>query len=363
MHYWVLGRWRNLRNRFAEMRIYGSRSAVRELAIIVAASVVILVFAQATDAFEAIAGWATAYERFEVDELITVAIFLAFAVSVFCVRRMGELHRAVREALAAKLAAEEANQAKSRFLAVMSHEFRTPLNAILGFSQIIRDQALGDQAMGKYVEYGGDIHASGRRLLGLVEDILDLAKFEAGKIELRRQPLDIVLALSDCVEMVASEARAKNITLLFDPPEARPVIVADPRCVEHMVANLLSNAVKFTPAGGRVELTTAARGAEALEIAVSDTGVGIAPEDLERIRRPFEQAKRNAWYTGLGTGLGLALVDQLALLHGGSLELESAPGIGTVAQLVLPTAEPGRLSAPRAEAGGAPTIRIDRRVA
>ena len=256
-----------------------------------------------------------------------------------------DLKRYQAALLAARSAAEDANAAKSVFLATMSHELRTPLNAILGFSELIRDQAFGPVGIERYVEYAGDIHASGRHLLDLITAILDISKIEAGKLELDIHRIPLRQTLEQCRHLVAPRAEGGSLTLVGELEEALPDIFADERAVRQMVLNLLSNAVKYTPVGGRVTLRAAADGSGWVEIAVVDTGIGIPEDQLDRVLRPFEQLDNSYTRGAGGTGLGLALVKALADLHGGTLHLASAVGQGTTASIRLPVAGPATTTA------------------
>ena len=235
----------------------------------------------------------------------------------------------------AKVKAEGANAAKSEFLANMSHELRTPLNAIIGFSEVMTSAMFGPLGDGRYDEYARDIHASGQHLLALINDILDMAKIEAGKLTLRPERLDVAELVEDSVRLVRTRVESGAIKLVLDLPPGLPDIWADERALKQVLLNLLSNAVKFTPRGGRVAVSARAEG-EHVRLEIADTGVGIAPEDLARLGRPFEQAESQQSKTVQGTGLGLALVKALTALHEGEFTLSSEPGVGTVASVILP---------------------------
>jgi two-component system cell cycle sensor histidine kinase PleC len=246
------------------------------------------------------------------------------------------LQDALVEATKAKQKAEAASSAKSEFLANMSHELRTPLNAILGFSEIIKDRVLGEAAAERYSEYGGHIHFSGRHLLGLIGDILDLSKIEAGKRELDERDVDLVEIARDALRFVEPQAQRKSLCLKFDGP-ARAVVRADERAMRQIIANLLSNAVKFTPNAGAVSLRVTSDPSAGIAIAVADTGVGIKPEDMSKIMESFGQARHDVATTDeQGTGLGLPIVKGLVALHGGTLKIDSTPGKGTTVTVTLP---------------------------
>ena len=232
--------------------------------------------------------------------------------------------------------AEQANAAKSQFLASMSHELRTPLNAILGFSEIIRDESLGRIENPKYREYAEDIHQSGRHLLNVVNDVLDMAKIEAGKIELQDHQIVIAESIERSIKFVATHAVAADVKLETQVPAGLPLVRADEVKLRQVLLNLLSNAVKFTPGGGRVRVEAAADWRHGLTIVVSDTGIGIAPRDIPRVLQPFGQAESGFARKYNGTGLGLPLARSIVELHGGDLTLDSAVGVGTTVRLRLP---------------------------
>jgi two-component system cell cycle sensor histidine kinase PleC len=247
------------------------------------------------------------------------------------------LTRARDEALTKRYEAETANAAKSAFLANMSHELRTPLNAILGFSEIIAERAMGPEALERYCGYARDIHSSGAHLLSLINDLLDVAKIEAGKMEIDPRPIDPRSLMEAVGRLMASRfaARQQNFTIV--PAPDLPLLVADERAVKQMLLNLISNAVKFTPPGGNIALTCGMSRAGGMEFCVDDDGPGIAPEKLARVFQPFSQIDNRFDREAGGTGLGLALVQGLAELHGGSARLESRPGHGTRAYLYFPS--------------------------
>jgi cell cycle sensor histidine kinase DivJ len=215
----------------------------------------------------------------------------------------------------------------------MSHELRTPLNAIMGFSDMMRAKMFGE-LQPKYAEYAELIHSSGAHLLALINDVLDVSKIEAQRFTLQRETFDVREALNDALRLVRLQADEAGVKLRAILPREALFVDADRRALKQIVINLLSNALKFTPSGGVVILTARTAG-QTLEIVVADTGVGIAPEDLERLGRPFEQAGE-AGDRARGSGLGLSLVAAFAKLHGGGLSLESRVGEGTAATVRLP---------------------------
>ena len=242
-----------------------------------------------------------------------------------------ELAHALSEA---KCAAEEASRAKSLFLANMSHELRTPLNAIIGFSEIIRDRVLGDQAVHKYSDYAADVVNSGAHLLTLINRILDLAKIEAGKMTFEPVEFDVSALICECARAAEIKAREKGLALVVDDRCADACVLADKTAMRQILLNLLSNAVKFTDCGSvkiRARLDE-----ECLYLDVIDTGRGIAENEIGRIFMPFERTDNSFAASQSGTGLGLAMVKRLAELHGGSCTVESVPHQGTVFSLRLP---------------------------
>jgi len=234
---------------------------------------------------------------------------------------------------------EQANKHKSEFLANMSHELRTPLNAIIGFSEVLSEQMFGD-VNDKQHEYLLDIHSSGHHLLSLINDILDLSKIEAGRMELELTSFNLPMLLDNTTTLVRERALRQGLTLALDVAPELGDWVADARKLKQVVINLLSNAVKFTPAGGRITLR--ARALEhAVEIAVVDTGVGIAPDQQALVFEEFRQAGGDYLRKAEGTGLGLALAKRFVELHGGTMRVDSAPGHGSTFAFILPERELG----------------------
>lgn len=239
----------------------------------------------------------------------------------------------------AKREAEEANRAKSAFLAMMSHELRTPLNAILGFSEIIRTEAFGPVGNERYREYADDIFVSGDHLLQLINDILDVSKIEAGKMELQAERVEPEQVVRRAVRLFQDKATAQGVDLRLTLDEAPETAVLDRRAFKQILVNLLSNAIKFTLDAGSVEVRLrAVRHAEQdwLELHVADTGIGIPADQLERVTQPFEQVNTERHRVRGGSGLGLALTKALAELHGGGLAIESTENRGTTVTVVLP---------------------------
>ena len=246
-----------------------------------------------------------------------------------------EMEALVTELAFARDEAGRANKAKSLFLANMSHELRTPLNAILGFSEVIMRRALGKNADDRYSEYAGDILRSGRHLLGLINDVLEIAKIEAGKLELDRQWLDANAIMGDCASIFAERAQANGVTLKSEATPDDLRIFADERAFRQMAINLLSNAVKHTPEGGRIEAAVCAHQG-GIRLSVRDTGCGIPADQLARMFQPFEQLDNRYGRANGGTGLGLTLVRALSELHGGHCRIESEVAKGTHVTVFLP---------------------------
>ena len=232
---------------------------------------------------------------------------------------------------------EIANRHKSEFLANMSHELRTPLNAIIGFSEVLLQRMFGELNE-QQADYLQDIVSSGRHLLSLINDILDLSKIEAGRMELQLTRFSLVAALDNAVTLVRERATSHGITLGLTVEPPLDEIVADERKVKQVVVNLLANAVKFTPDGGAVRVT-AARDGDRIRIAVRDTGIGIAPDDQQRIFEEFQQARHQTAQSREGTGLGLTLSRRFVELHGGTLGVESEVGTGSTFTVTLPIVE------------------------
>jgi two-component system cell cycle sensor histidine kinase PleC len=232
----------------------------------------------------------------------------------------------------------------------MSHELRTPLNAVIGFADLMRQERLGPLGVPKYREYAEDIHASGEHLLGILNDILDFAKLEAGALVLHQEPVDLAAMVAATCRLVAAKAEQKGVDLAFTVSDKAPEGMGDPIRIKQVLLNLLSNAIKFTPAGGRVRVTAgfAADGSPA--VSVADTGIGIAPEDLPKIVEPFGQVDNARNREGDGTGLGLPLSMRLMEMQDGSLEITSRLDVGTTVTARF---------APAPAMDGAPTASTD----
>jgi PAS domain S-box-containing protein len=247
-----------------------------------------------------------------------------------------ERKRMEKDLLAAKLRAEDANRAKSTFLANMSHELRTPLNAVIGFAEIIKKELLGAINEPRYREYADDIHSSGKHLLQLINDILDMTRVEAGTYQLREDVCDVAKVLADAAALVQNLAIQNELTVRMDVPDDIPLLFADERCVRQMVVNFLSNGIKFTPKGGDVVAQARFGPDGAIAIAVVDTGIGMAREDIPRALNPFRQLDGSHGRKYEGTGLGLSLTKAMLDLHGGTLRVESEVGAGTTVTAKFP---------------------------
>lgn len=269
------------------------------------------------------------------DHYVRLSLRLGQDGRLYGVLADASLQHAREDALeAARQEAETLNEGKSRFLAGMSHELRTPLNAVIGFSDIMRQQMFGPLT-GKYGEYAQLIWESGQHVLDLVNDVLDMSKIEARRYELSLERFDLREPVSGALRLILSTAHDKGVTVKSVLPPAPVEVTADKRALKQMCLNLLSNAVKFTPSGGTVTLMLSEAGAEGVDIQITDTGVGIAPEDLQRLGKPYEQSGPMEQRV-LGTGLGLSLVQALADLHHGRMTIESELGKGTSINLFLP---------------------------
>jgi two-component system cell cycle sensor histidine kinase PleC len=236
-----------------------------------------------------------------------------------------------------KSRAEAANQSKSEFLANVSHELRTPLNAIIGFSEMMRQQLFGAMGHRKYADYANDIHESGRYLLEVINDILDMSKIEAGRMNLMPEPLMLGDLFDECLKVVIPDASSRGVEVAQAGNRGIEV-QGDRRALKQVVINLLSNAIKFTPSGGKITLR-AYRYRGTVRIAITDTGIGISKHDIARLGRPFEQLENQLTKGHKGTGLGLAISRSIIEMHGGKLDIKSKVGEGTTVTCVLPSVE------------------------
>jgi signal transduction histidine kinase len=236
---------------------------------------------------------------------------------------------------AARKEAEISNQAKSEFLSAMSHDLRTPLNAIMGFSEIMGKEVYGPLGSDKYAEYVSHIHQSGAYLLQLIEDILDISRLEAGERVIHKEPVELREVSLACYNILRNMADAKDIECRLDIPEAVPPVYADRQSLMQILMNLVSNSIKYTLNGGSIILNGSVLDQHHI-IKVSDTGMGIPEEHIEKITEPFNRIKHGDHESQQGTGLGLAIVNSLVKLHNGTLSIESEFGKGTTVTVALP---------------------------
>ncbi len=246
-----------------------------------------------------------------------------------------ETLKQAHDELQLRIAAEESSQAKSKFLATMSHELRTPLNAIIGFSEALKMELFGDlNAVQK--DCANDIHGAGSHLLDLINDILDLSKIEAGKVEIEHEDIDISGVVDRSIQLVRDHANEGNIKLHKKLSSDALNLRADARLFKQMVINLLSNAVKFTPPGGSISITSSYCEQQWTTVEVRDTGIGIDKKDMPLVMETFGQVDCPLTRKHGGSGLGIPLVKAFMELHGGEFEIESEPGVGTVTRLKFP---------------------------
>ena len=265
-----------------------------------------------------------------------------------------EAHRV--ELNAAREQAESANRMKTEFLAHMSHELRTPLNAILGFSDFMLSEPHGPIGHQSYREYMRDIQDGGQHLLGVINDILDLSKIEAGAAELSESVVDVRGLISECVRLLRERAKQAHVDVRIAAALNLPGLFGDEQILKRSLLNLLSNAIKFTPAGGRITVRAVAEPGYDYVLSVSDTGIGIAPEHIDHVLTPFGQAENVLTRSHNGTGLGLPLVKSFIELHDGSLDLQSTLGEGTEVTLRLPA----QRVRPKPDTAATPTRQLER---
>jgi len=254
------------------------------------------------------------------------------------VRDVTERKRIEAELIRARDAAEAADLAKSAFLATMSHELRTPLNAVIGFAQVIEMRLLGPDALDRYTEYASSIRQSGEHLLGIIDDILDISKIEAGSLQLGETPVDVTDVLGQSLNLIAMQAGKRGVAVTLDLERELPPLRVDELRLRQILVNLLSNAVKFSDAGGQVTVSARRADGGGFDFVVRDEGVGMAPEDIPKALERFSQVDQSMTRRHEGTGLGLPLTKRLVELHGGSLRIDSAPGQGTTVTVHLPAA-------------------------
>jgi two-component system cell cycle sensor histidine kinase PleC len=250
---------------------------------------------------------------------------------------IADLRTAHRVSEEARLRAERASQAKSEFLANMSHELRTPLNAILGFSEIISSRALGNTP-DKYAEYGGLVHESGEALLTLISNLLELAKIESGRKTLHEEPVDLGSLIENAVNAAQARAAEKNLSLRSTIAGPLPLLSADMHAIARILEEIVANAITFTPQGGDVEIGAGIQSGEGIALWVSDTGIGIAPEDQPLVFDRFGRHRHDVTRRNHGMGMGLAIVKGLADMHGATIALDSNPGQSTRITITFPPA-------------------------
>ncbi|HEX7777137.1 MAG TPA: HAMP domain-containing sensor histidine kinase [Parvibaculum sp.] len=251
----------------------------------------------------------------------------------------GEARESQRRAEIARNHADQATRARDRFFATMSHELRTPLNAIIGFSDILAQELFGPHAQPRYREYAADIKSSGDHLLGVINHLLDFARFEAGEVSLNIERVDLVEVVGKVVRILRVNADRVGVQLRFEPPpgEGRWVHV-DEQAVRQIAFNLVSNAIKFTPSGGSVEVAIGRAAGGCCELTVKDTGIGIPAAKLDEVFEPFRRVVSEETKSVPGTGLGLAIVKSLVGALGGTVSVESEPGRGSTFTVTLPSA-------------------------
>lgn len=247
-----------------------------------------------------------------------------------------QLFRAKRDSDAARARAEEANRAKSHFLANMSHELRTPLNAIIGFSEVMATEIFGGHAKPIYKEYSNDINRSGQHLLGLINDILDLSRIEAGRFQIVEEDIDIVQIAEEGRHLLDIRAQAQGVKVVAKFEPGLPLLYADARAMRQIWINLLTNAIKFSPTGTTVTMVASLDPTGDLRFGVHDQGAGISEAEIGRVTEAFTQGAAGIAQPGKGSGLGLSIVKGLLSLHGGSFEIRSTLGKGTQAEAVFP---------------------------
>lgn len=270
--------------------------------------------------------------------VLVIALLAGFSSFVELVRMKVE-----NQSLTSGLAElQQANRVKSQFLANMSHELRTPLNAIIGFSEIIGDEFLGPVGVRQYREYAKDIHTSGQHLLSIINDVLDLSKLDADRLELDDDELDVGHLIQGARRFVAQRAHDAGVTLSITLAPDFPTLIADEVRLKQILLNLLSNAVKFTPRGGTITVTGARLQSGGAAIAVADTGIGMSAAEIALAMTPFRQVENALTRKYEGTGLGLPIAEGLMRLHGGQITIDSSPGAGTTVSVIFPPERVGR---------------------
>ncbi len=273
------------------------------------------------------------------NQIVLAIMVIILGATVFAVIILRQVRHSEQNELAlrlAKAAAEDASDAKSRFLAHMSHEFRTPLNAIMGFSEIIKNRVLGGTVSADYIGYADHIHRSGEHLLHIVNEILDTAKIELGGEPLQQKAVDIRMVIRNAVGFVEGLAADKKLTLRVTMPDELPPVSSDDRFGRQVLINLLSNAIKFSPSGSEITVSASYAVDAGISVSVSDHGPGIEPDLLRRLGEPFLQGNPSLSHSGQGTGLGLSICKRYMDLLGGELHIDSTVGSGTTATISFP---------------------------
>jgi two-component system cell cycle sensor histidine kinase PleC len=250
---------------------------------------------------------------------------------------IAELEQAKANSDEARRRAEEANVAKSSFLATMSHELRTPLNAILGFSEVMKNELFGKHGVAAYKDYSSDIHSSGQHLLMLINEILDLSRVEAGRYELREEPVSLAHVVEECLHLLSLRAEQREITITRAIEAQLPRIWGDERALRQITLNLLTNAIKFTPSGGHVTLKCGWTQSGGQYISIRDTGPGIPEDEIPVVLSSFGRGSLAQKNAEEGSGLGLPIVKGLVDLHGGTFHIQSELRAGTEVTVILPT--------------------------
>ncbi len=288
------------------------------------------------------------YAQFHFSAVAQVSILLvAFVIAIMIGRHVDEknddlrqsrdtIAEREREAQHLRQLAEQASEAKSQFIHNMSHELRTPLHAVIGFAEVIKTQPFGPVGAPQYMDYINDIHSSGHHLLAIINDILDMSKIEAGKMTLNESVVDLGDVIGSCLRLVDNRAKNANVEISSDVSGDLPTLRGDERMIKQMLLNLLTNSVKFTPEGGQVAVHADVDPAGRVAVSVTDTGIGISPENMEKVMQAFGQVDASLERQYEGTGLGVPLVKAMAELHGASLELESTVDVGTTATIRFP---------------------------
>jgi signal transduction histidine kinase len=242
---------------------------------------------------------------------------------------------AANAALIALRKTESANRAKSEFLANMSHELRTPLNAIIGFSEAMMTEMFGPIGE-QYQGYATDIHRSGQHLLQLVQDILDISKIERGNVELSESVIDMSVMIDTAIKIVEPRARESHISIEWSIADGGQLLYADEKCIKQIILNIVINAIKFSRTNGQVDIVAGISRDGTYRLSIADNGIGIDPGEIPRLMQPFEQMARSMTRKHEGYGLGLPMVNSLTRLHGGHLDIQSKPGVGSLITIVLP---------------------------